>query len=261
VIDYYLIIFILIAAGFGCGVIVGIGSGTAGGLLIPIFIIFLGSSIHNAIGTSLVVDCIIGLVAGLIFLKRKNVDLQSVLLLAFPGVIGAFIGSRFTSVAAESDLSIFIGIILILLGINFVIYGIRKNVSYIKSKVEFKFFKNYRIPTLIVLGFIVGLMSGFSGISGGAIIALFLIFAIGFPIHLAVGTSLLVLFFVGGSGAFGHIINNQIIVNAAVIAGVAAAAGAISGSILSNRINENKLGRLIGVIMLILGIALIIRIF
>ena len=126
-IDYYLMIILLIIFGFGSGVIVGIGSGTSGAFMIPCISVFLGYSVHKAIGTSLIIDCIIGCVAGFIFFKKGKVDFRSGMFLAFTGIIGAFIGSKFTSAAPESELNLFIGIILIILGLNFVINGIRKN--------------------------------------------------------------------------------------------------------------------------------------
>lgn len=257
----YIINLILVFSGFGTGVVVGIGSGTAGGVIIPLLTILYGSKIHNSIGTSLIVDIFIGAIAGLIFFKKKNVDIKAVIALIIPGVIGAFIGSRFTLTTSESDLSLLIGIILIFLGINFLIYGIRKNVEYINSKVNFTFLYKRKIPILILLGFIAGIMSGFSGISGGAIVALVLIFALGYELHTAIGTSLVMLFFIAGAGVFGHSINNNVDFNIGIVIGLAAAIGAFSGSYIANKIDENKLGRVIGLVVLILGIAMIFKIF
>jgi len=90
-------------------------------------------------------------------------------------------------------------------------------------------------------------------------VALFLIFILGYDLHTAIGTSLIMMFFIAGSGAIGHFLNNEVIVSAALIAGCAAVVGAMSGSIVANKVDENKLGRLIGVIFLVLGIALLLN--
>lgn len=261
VIDNFLFTILLIIFGFGCGVFVSLASGTAGSILIPCLTIFIGISIHQAIGTSLVVDCIIGGVAGLIFLRSGHIDLRSGALLAFTGVIGAFIGSGFTSGAPESELSIFIGLFLIFIGGNFIVNGVQKNIDYIEAKINFKPFKDNKIPFLIIFGFIIGFASGFSGMGGSRIVALVLIFILGYDIRTAIGTSLIMMFFIAGSGAVSHAFNNEVIVTTALVAGGAAAIGSVSGSLATNRVNEEKLGRLIGGIILVLGIVILINIF
>ena len=90
VIDDYVNAFLLLVSGFGSGIYVGIASGTAEAFMIPCLTIFIGGTIYQAIGTSLVVDCVIGGVAGLIFLKKGNVDFRPVAVPAIAGVIGAF---------------------------------------------------------------------------------------------------------------------------------------------------------------------------
>lgn len=260
-IDNYITTIILIISGFGSGISVGIASGTSGSFLIPCLTIFIGYSIHQAIGTSLLVDCIIGGVAGLIFLKNGNVDMRPGFLLAVTGVIGAILGSRFTSGASPLGLGVFIGLFLIIIGVNFIMTGVQRNVDFVEERINLKLFKDNKTLSFVIFGFIIGLASGFSGIGGGGMVALFLIFILGYDIHTAIGTSLIIMFFIAGSGAIGHFLNNEVIVSAALIAGCAAVVGAMSGSLVANKVDENKLGRLIGVIFLVLGIALLLNIF
>ena len=254
-------IIILIISGFGGGISVGTASGTSGAFLIPSLTVFIGYRIHEAIGTSLLVDCIIGGVAGLIFLKNGNVDIRSGLLLAIVGVIGAFLGSKFTSGASPFGLSIFIGLFLIIIGLDFIMTGIKRNVKFIEERINLKFFKNNKIFSFVIFGFIIGLASGFSGIGGGGMIALVLIFILGYDIHTAIGTSLIMMFFIAGSGAIGHYFYNEVVIDIALIASFGAIIGALCGSIVANKVDENKLGRLIGIILLALGIVLLYNIF
>lgn len=258
-IDNYITTIILFIFGFGSGISVGIASGTSGSFLIPCLTIFIGHSIHRAIGTSLLVDCIIGGVAGLIFLKNGHVNMRSGFLLAVAGVIGAILGSRFTSSASPLGLSIFIGLFLIFIGVNFIMNGVQRNVDFVEERINFKLFKDNKTLSFIICGFIIGLASGFSGVGGGGMVALFLIFILGYDIHTAIGTSLIMMFFIAGSGAVGHFLNNEVIVDAALIAGFGAIIGAVSGSVVANKVDENKLGRLIGVIFIVLGIALFLN--
>lgn len=254
-----ILIFVLVIAALGSGVMVGIGSGTAGAIMIPAITIFLGYSIHSAIGSSLIFDCIIGGVAGLVFIRKGKVNLRSALTLAAAGIIGAFIGSRYTSSVPESGLNLIIAFFLLILGLSFIVSGVRKNAEYLQSKFNFTFFKKNQVFSFILFGFIIGIISGFSGISGAGIIALGLIFILDYDIHTAIGTSLVMAFFITGSGATGHILNGEFIPPIVLIGGIGAAIGAFLGSFYANKINEDKLGRVIGVIVLILAIAIILK--
>jgi uncharacterized membrane protein YfcA len=256
----YLLIIFLIITGFGTGIVVGIGSGTAGGIMIPLLTILYGSQIYVAIGTSLIVDTFIGGMAGLLFYRKGNVDFKAVALLSVPGVGGALLGSRFTSATPEGDLSLVIGVILIFLGINFLKFGIRKNVEFLASRVNLSFVQKNKTLLFVVFGFIAGIMSGFSGISGGALVALALIFLFGYELHKAIGTSLVMLFFIASAGVIGHYINTTIDVSIGGTIGIFAAGGAFFGSFIANKIDENILGRIIGIAIFVLGVALILKI-
>lgn len=260
-IDDYLNGLLLVITGWLSGVYVGIASGTAEAFMIPILTIIIGSSIYSAIGTSLVVDSIIGLIAGLIFLKKGNVKFKPVILLAICGVISAYIGTNFTSGAPESALKGLIAIVLIVFGVNLLKNGVRKNVEYIESKINFNWFKNHKTLTFIIFGSLIGFASGFTGMGSSGAVTLVLIFILGYDLHTAIGTSLLMMFFITGSGAIGHGFIGNFIFDAALIAGLGAVIGASSGSIIANRIDEDKLGRLIGLILTIIGIVFIIKLF
>ena len=112
-IDDYINAFLLRITGWLSGIYVGIASGTAVAFMIPILTIFIGSTIYQAIGTSLFVDSMIGLVAGLIFLKKGKVNFRPVITLAICGMIASFIGTRFTSGTPEITLK---GLIAVVLG-------------------------------------------------------------------------------------------------------------------------------------------------
>lgn len=254
-------ILIILIATLGSGIIVGIGSGTAGAIMIPTITVFLSYSIHRAIGTSLIFDCIIGLVAGIIFIKKQKVKIKPALILGTSGIIGAFIGSRYTSIAPENGLNLIIAVLLIILGISFIINGVRKNADLLQSKFKFNLFKKNQTITFILFGFIIGIISGFSGIGGGGVVALGLIFILEYDVHTAIGTSLIMTFLIAGSGATGHILNGEYITPVAIIGSIGIAVGAFLGAVFANKINEDKLGRVIGVIVLILAIGIIIKFF
>ena len=174
-------------------------------------------------------------------------------------IMGAVIGSFFTSSAPETGLNIYIGILLLVFGIVLMYNGVQKNVDFIKSKYSFDFLKKNKTLVFVVGGFLVGLFSGFTGFGGAAFVAVGLIFILDFDLHTAIGTSLLVMFFIATSGTIGHVIRNDFIFDVGLISGMAAITGALAGSLFANKINEDKLGRIIGLLLLTLGILLFFR--
>jgi len=258
--DYFnsLILFI---TGYLSGIYVGIASGTAEAFIIPVLTIFIGSSIYHAIGTSLFVDSIIGLTAGLIFLRKGNVNFKPVIILSIFGVISAFIGTNFTTGAPESILKVLIAFVLIIFGINLLINGVQKNIDYIENKIKFTWFKENKTYSLIIFGTLIGFASGFTGMGSSGAMTLILIFILGYNLHTAIGTSLLMMFFITGSGAIGHGLIGNFIFDAALIAGLGAVIGAGSGSLIANKIDENKLGKLIGAILTIIGVVFLLKLF
>jgi hypothetical protein len=252
---------ILVISGFGSGLYVGIASGTAGFILIPTLTIFLSYSIHKVIGTSLIVDFIIGAIAGLIFLKHGKVKIKPTILLVITGVLGAFIGSQFTSETPEAALNLLIGLFLLGFGINFAINGIQKNIDFFQKTLHLNRFKEKRTPLFILMGIIVGLASGYMGMGSSGTVTIILLFILGYDLHTAIGTSLLIMPFIAGSGAFGHYLNNEVILSVALIVGISAAIGASTGSIFANKIDENKLGRIYGILITFLGIVIIGKMF
>ena len=252
---------VLLIAGFASGLFVSMCGGTVAGYLIPTLTVFLGKSIHKSIGTSLFVDSIVALIAGLIFLRNGKIKLKPVMLILISSVIGGFIGSFFTASVPETGLSIYIGVVLLLFGINVLHNGVQKNVDFVKSKYSFNFFKKYKIFLFVIIGFTIGIMSGFTGFGGSFFIAIALIFILDYDLHTAIGTSLIVMFFLAGFASIGHIMKDNFLLDVALIAGIAALFGAVLGSFIANKIDEEKLGKVIGFIMLLLGIAIFVRMF
>jgi uncharacterized membrane protein YfcA len=257
--DYLYIIAILIISGFASGLFIGIGSGTCSMILLPVYTIFIGRPIHEAIGSSLIVDAIVGAIAGSVFYKKGNVNLKSVGVLGLFGVIGAIIGSQFTKSVPETSLLFLTGIVLITFGTNLVIYGIKTNIDFIHSKISFEKIKDNQLISFIILGFVLGAISGFMGIGGGGFIAIILIFVLRYDAHVAIGTSLIMLSIIAAAGGIGHLFINDFFLDAIFYSGLSAGFGAFIGSTYSNKIDEDKLGRVIGFVVVIMGATVLLR--
>ena len=68
----------------------------------------------------------------------------------------------------------------------------------------------HRLPRLAASGLLVGLLAGFFGIGGGFLIVPALVFAAGLPIHLAIGTSLIVVASLGATTAASYALSGLV---------------------------------------------------
>lgn len=253
-----LLIFI---SGLGSGLFVSIASGTAGAIMLPSITVIAGYTIYQAIGTSLAIDFSIGVVASIIFFKKGNINFDRIFILIVLGSIFSFIGSHYTSIARESSLNLIIGIFLLLLGLNFIKNGIQKNIEMFDSRLDFTFFRERKMLTFVILGVLLGLGSGLIGMGTAGFVAVVLVLVYRYDVVTGIGTALFSSIFIAGSGAFGHSMNNEFVMNPFLIAVFGAVLGAACGSFFANEVNEEKLGRIIGVIVTIFGVVFLFKAF
>jgi len=121
-----------------------------------------------------------------------------------------------------------------------------------KNVVKFET-QTQRIVTALILGFAVGLMTGVLGAGGGGMILLILIFVLNFPLHVAIGTSALIMAITACSGTFGYALHGNVRPLAGLILGFSAAGSGMVSARFANRVNEQILAKAVGIIFIILG--------
>jgi uncharacterized membrane protein YfcA len=137
---------------------------------------------HSAHGTSLVGVVFTGLVGGLVYGKGAAVDWQAALLLALGAVPATVLAARSSARIPAAVLRRFFGVFLIANAIllqfkdSFPVTGLLDGA--------------YAAISLVVLGLLVGGLSGLLGVGGGAVMVPGLALGPGFAQQLAQGTSL-----------------------------------------------------------------------
>jgi len=221
----------------GLGGIVGILSGifgVGGGFLITPLLFFVGIPPAVAVATSanqIVASSVSGLMA---HLKRKTVDLKMGYVLLVGGLIGSGAGVvvfNYLRSLGQVDLMVrlcyvvFLGIIGALMFVESlraiqrarkaggVMPKKRKQRNWIHAlpfKMRFRASSLYisAIPPLIV-GFAVGLLAAIMGVGGGFIMVPAMIYILGMPTKVVVGTSLFQIIFVAGFTTLLHAITNN----------------------------------------------------
>ena len=112
--------------------------------------------------------------------------------------------------------------------------------------------------TLLLIGLIAGILSGFFGIGGGVVIVPSLIYFLGFSQHKATGTSLAVLLPpIGLMAVLEYYRHGDVDLRAALFVALASLIGAGVGAILANKLSGPVLKLGFGVFVVVMGCYLI----
>ena len=253
--------------GYLAAIIIGLSLGLIGGggsiLTIPILVYLFKIDPELATSYSLFIVGATSFSGSFSHYKMGNLQLKSALYFAVPSVVSILIirevifpkiASTLFSIASYSVSKDF------LIMLVFSVLMIAASVSMIrKGKPEVTNFKtNY--PRLAIIGFIVGIVTGFLGAGGGFLIIPALLFFANLPMKQAVGTSLLIITINSIIGFAGDIyigtpIDYTFLLSVAAMAFI----GMLIGTHLSKKIDGAKLKPIFGWFILIMGIYIIIK--
>ncbi|MEC9453844.1 MAG: sulfite exporter TauE/SafE family protein [Pseudomonadota bacterium] len=268
-------VFLLLGLGGAIGFLSGM-FGVGGGFLMTPLLIFLGVPPTVAVGTGtnlIVASSVSGMMA---HWRRGNVDFRMGALLFSGGIGGSWLGvSLFKALreAGQIDLVIslfyvvFLTIVGGLMGFESVRAALRRNARRrqkahqhnwfhgLPLKLRFRRSKLYvsALPPVIV-GFLMGLLAAFMGVGGGFIMIPVMIYLIGMPTSVVVGTSLFVIVVVSTVSSFAHAVqNHNVDIILALLLALGAVIGAQYGSRFGQRIQGEYLRGLLAVMVLAVG--------
>ncbi len=247
-------IFLILLIGCFSGMVTGLTGASGVMVVVPLITIIFKFPIHEAIGTSLVVDVLTSLMISATYFKNQNIALKSAGLVAISSVAMAQIGARFSDKIPERGLDSGFSFVLIVLALIIWQTGIKRdktpvdpfNLSDNKSPV-------WRIVLSVLLAGGSGFMTGFIGAGGGTNILLILLFINRFPMHKALGTSILIMSFTALSGVIGHASFGNVNLMTGITLALSAIPTGIYCARFTSRISERSLSRLMGVVYMILG--------
>ncbi|MGL4278857.1 MAG: sulfite exporter TauE/SafE family protein [Albidovulum sp.] len=267
---------------FGLGGIVGLLSGlfgVGGGFLITPLLFFIGIPPVVAVATGANQVVASSVSAVLAHLKRKTVDLRMGTVLLAGGLMGSALGiwvfnllSRLGQIDVVVQLSyvIFLGLIGALMFQESLrtlrrsragpVAPIKRHqhlwVHNLPFKVKFRTSGLYIsvIPPLMV-GLLVGVLAAIMGVGGGFIMVPAMIYLLGMPTKVVIGTSLFQIIFVTGFTTFMHAAtNNSVDLMLALFLIVGGVVGAQIGTQLAVRLKAEQLRILLA--LLVLGVCL-----
>jgi hypothetical protein len=252
--------------GYLASVLIGITLGLIGGggsiLTVPILVYLFNIQPESATSYSLFIVGITAMVGSYRHYFLGNLKIKSALYFALPSVFSLLFVRKILLPKIPSVLFDIHGFIIskdLVIMVVFAILMVAASLSMIRKSKENTISK-INFLRLILIGILVGFVTGFLGAGGGFLIIPALLFFANLPMKQAVGTSLFIIFInslIGFSGDIvgGISINYQLLFTITIIAIV----GMIIGTQLSKKIDGAKLKPAFGWFVLIMGIYIIIK--
>ncbi len=197
---------ILLATGAGAGFASGLLGVGGGFIMVPVMYSVIGAmgfpdiAMKVALGTSLLVILPTAMSGAWRHNKKKAVRWKTALVLGLCGLGGGLAGSTLATHLAERALKTGFGGLVLAMAIWM---GLGMMPKLAKQRTEPK--DNPRL--LPALGFPIGMVSGLTGLGGGALIVPALVLTLNFPMHLAIGTSVTAIILTSLGGIIGYIIH------------------------------------------------------
>jgi uncharacterized membrane protein YfcA len=262
-----------IAIGLVIGLILGL-TGAGGSIFaVPLLILLLDLPINDAIGIALgavAASAVIGTVSNY---RAKHILWVPALLLSFGGALAAPAGKYFGAQLPPTFLLVgFCLLAFIIAGIMWrqaIISPERSNVvrsgyltedDLIQPICRFSPKDQFDtspkcIAALISCGLVVGLLSGLFGVGGGFLIVPALLYITQVSIHQAVGTSLLIICVIGGSGFVSFAASNHL-VDWILLSQVCAGGllGMLAGRLIAEKIAGTHLQRLFALGLVVIAL-------
>lgn len=245
--------FIYIVAGLGAGIGTGLAGLSAAAVISPMLITFLNFDPYAAVGISLASDVLASAISAYTYGKNKNLDIKNGLVMLVTVLIFTLIGSYIASLVSGATMGNFSVFMTLLLGIKFIV----KPVMTTKEARESKSQKEKNIQSLIC-GCMIGFICGFVGAGGGMMLLLILTSVLQYELKTAVGTSVFIMSFTAFTGACSHfVMGGMPDIEALIVCIIATLLGARVAALFANKAEPKALNRATGVVLTILGIAMV----
>ena len=251
--DILIKILVCFIAGAGAGIGTGFAGMSAAAVIGPMLITFLGVPAYDAVGIGLISDVLASLVSAYTYKKSGNLDIKNSLPLLVSVLVVTMIGSFVASFLPEQAMSGTMQIALIIIGLRFLLRPVTKTREQLEESSQ-----KSRLIKSIVGGIFVGFICGFAGAGGGMMLLLVLTLFLGYPMHLAVGTSVFIMAFTALTGGISHfVIGGLPDILCLVLCVVFTLLWARIAAKIANKANAKTLNRVVGIVMIVTSIVIL----
>lgn len=227
--------------------------GSGGSILtVPVLVYLLGQDEKTAIAGSLFIVGTIAAAGGVQYAWKRVVDWRSVVLFGLPGMVGTYAGAWLGGkVSGELQLMVFAIVMLVAAVLMFrpVIPASQAGQSRGGWKVALD-------------GLAVGVLTGFVGVGGGFLIVPALVLLGGLPMHLAIGTSLVIIALKSYSGFVKYLdvletLGLSLDWGVLMTVSVVGIAGTYAGRWLGGRVPQERLRQLFAMFLVVIGLLIL----
>ena len=275
---------LMIALGFVVGVLSGM-FGVGGGFLTTPLLIFYGIPPTVAVASATTQITGASVSGAMVHMRRGGVDMKMAAVMTVGGLFGSIVGAAlFRLLQSSGQIDVVIGLlyVLILFSIGFLMLKDSfVALGYIKSTeparpqrhnrwvaslpLRWRFYSSglYLSPVApLALGFGAGILTVFLGIGGGFILVPAMIYLLGMPARIVIGTSLAMILTVSAGTTMVHSLTTRAV--DIVLAGlllVGGVVGAQYGAILTTRVKPDYLRLALAIIILLVGLRMFLGLF
>jgi uncharacterized protein len=231
--------FVVAVAGGGVGLVLG-------NIRLPVLLLAASSPAAGA-GANIGISGVAAATAGVIHVRAGRVDWRLFAWLTPPSVAGALVGGYVSGVLPKRVLLGVIGVVLLGMAIDL----LRPRTAAARGSLG--------PAETVALGGVIGFLGGVVGLILGSL-RLPALLRLGEPIGKAVGTNLVVGFFVGWAGVVGHA-TGGVDWTLLVVGAAASIPGAVLGARLTGRLPETHLRHAIAAVLVVAGVAALVEAF
>ena len=243
------------------GGLVGLLLGTTGGggslVAIPLLVYVVGVPVQNATAMSLIVVGYSSLFGAWKESRQQRVHVVSAILFSLTGMIGAWVGAHGQQLVPETLVLFLFGNLLLFISVWTFWKNNEGEHNDIPSGCAKEFSGRCALKAL-AFGWGVGLLTGFFGVGGGFLIVPALMFLMGFPIRLAIGTSLFIIALISIGGVVGHlkVAHLDVVLTGLLLLG--SLLGLIFGAQVTRSIPAHHLRRGVAILIGVIGMLLVV---
>lgn len=253
--DY--IYLILAVIGFLIGLIaamVGIGGGI---FFVPTLIFIAHTSIHEAVGTSLLAIFFFAVSSFIAFASKRLVKYRIGLILELTTVPGAYMGALLSRFLPGSIIKVIFASVVLLTSFELIRKTKKEKQNSIKSERR-NSVSAFEICLAAILSFFVGVLAGCIGISGGILKTPILILILNLPVANAIATASFMIFVTTLTATIAHYQAGNVILQYGLILGISASIGAQIGARLALKIKAVFIRYMLSLLLMIVAFLMII---
>lgn len=244
------------------GGLIGLSLGATGGggalLAVPLLVYVLGTTARDATAMSLMIVGASALLGVWDYGRAGEVRVKAALVFSGTGAVGAWGGAYAHQLVRQEVLLVLFGMLMLGAAAKMLRWKSPAAAEAADGSCADRFPRTCWVK-VSGIGLLVGIMTGFFGVGGGFVIVPALVLVLGFPMRLAVGTSLLIIALISVGGLAGHLRFGQFDGRLATLVFLGSAAGVLMGTRLGRAGSPERMTRAFALVTIGIALPLILH--